>query len=66
MNAEINGIKIFSKDFEGKMGSSPQSLLISVPESEKDKETLTVKFISGEKSLTPKIIEVRLLNELPK
>lgn len=66
LNAEINGIKVFSKDFEGKMGSSPQSLLIPVPESEKKKETLTIKFISGEKSLTPKIIEVRLLNELPK
>ena len=65
LNAEINGIKVFSQDFEGKMGSSPQTLLIPIPESEKNKETLTVKFISVEKSLTPKIIEVRLLNQMP-
>ncbi|WP_027388760.1 glycoside hydrolase family 127 protein [Chryseobacterium gregarium] len=65
LNMEINGIKAISKNFDGKLGSSPQSLLIPVPESESRKEVLTVKFNSGEKSLTPKIIEVRLLTQMP-
>lgn len=65
LNAEINGIKVFSKNFEGKMGNSPQSLLISIPESETRKEVLTIMFNSDEKSLTPKIIEVRLLTKMP-
>jgi hypothetical protein len=47
------------------MGGSPQMLLIPIPESEIRKEILTIKFNSGEKSLTPKIIEVRLLNQTP-
>jgi len=65
LNAEINGIKAYSKNFEGKMGGSPQTLLIPIPESEIRKEILNIKFNSGEKSLTPKIIEVRLLNQTP-
>jgi DUF1680 family protein len=65
LNAEINGIKVISKNFDGKLGSSSQSLLIPIPESESRKEVLTVKLNSGEKSLTPKIIEVRLLNQMP-
>ncbi|MDP9959585.1 glycoside hydrolase family 127 protein [Chryseobacterium lathyri] len=65
LNAEINGIKVIAKNFEGKLGSSPQSLLIPVPESETRKEILNVKFNSGEKSMTPKIIEVRLLTQMP-
>ncbi len=65
LNMEINGIKAISKNFDGKLGSSPQSLLIPVPESESRKEVLTVKFNSGEKLLTPKIIEVRLLTQMP-
>lgn len=63
--AEINGIRTYSKNFDGKMGGSPQTLLIPIPESEISKETLNIKFNSGEKSLTPKIIEVRLLNQTP-
>ncbi|MFY1046079.1 beta-L-arabinofuranosidase domain-containing protein [Chryseobacterium sp. GP-SGM7] len=65
LNAEINGIKTYSKNFEGKMGGSPQTLLIPIPESETRKEILNIKFNSGGKSLTPKIIEVRLLNDKP-
>lgn len=65
LNAEINGIKTFSQNFEGKTGGSPQALLIPIPESESRKEILNIKFNSGEKSLTPKIIEVRLLNQTP-
>jgi DUF1680 family protein len=65
LNAEINGIKTYSKNFEGKMGNSPQTLLIPIPESETHKEILNIRFNSGEKSLTPKIIEVRLLNDKP-
>jgi len=65
LNAEINGIKAFSKDFDGKMGGSPQTLLIPIPESENRKEILNIRFNSSEKSLTPKIIEVRLLNQTP-
>ena len=66
LNTEINGIKVISKSFDGKLGSSPQSLLIPIPESENRKEAINVKFNSNEKYLTPKIIEVRLLTELPK
>jgi len=65
LNVEINGIKVISKNFDGKMGSSPQSLLIPIPESESRKEILNVKFNTNEKSLTPKIIEVRLLTQMP-
>jgi DUF1680 family protein len=65
LNAEINGIKAISKNFDGKMGGSPQSLLIPIPESENRKEILNVKFNTNEKSLTPKIIEVRLLTQMP-
>jgi len=65
LNAEINGIKTYSKNFEGKMGNSPQTLLIPIPDSETRKEILNIRFNSGEKSLTPKIIEVRLLNDKP-
>ncbi len=65
LNAEINGIKTFSQNFEGKTGGSPQTLLIPIPESESRKEILNIKFNSGEKSLTPKIIEIRLLNQTP-
>lgn len=65
LNAEINGVKVISKNFEGKTGGSPQSLLIPIPESERRKEILNVKFNTNEKSLTPKIIEVRLLTQMP-
>ncbi|MDF2550989.1 MAG: glycosyl hydrolase [Chryseobacterium sp.] len=65
LNAEINGIKVISKNFDGKMGGSPQSLLIPIPESESRKEILNVKFNTNEKSLTPKLIEVRLLSQMP-
>ncbi|MCI3936445.1 glycoside hydrolase family 127 protein [Chryseobacterium aahli] len=65
LNAEVNGIKVISKNFDGKMGGSPQSLLIPIPESESRKEILNVKFNTNEKSLTPKIIEVRLLTQMP-
>jgi len=65
LNVEINGIKAISKNFDGKMGGSPQSLLIPIPESESRKEILNVKFNTNEKSLTPKIIEVRLLTQMP-
>ncbi|KFE99811.1 acetyl-CoA carboxylase [Chryseobacterium formosense] len=65
LNAEINGIKMISKNFDGKSGSSPLSLLIAIPESESRKEILNVKFNTKEKSLTPKIIEVRLLTQMP-
>ena len=65
LNAEINGVKVISKNFEGKTGGSPQSLLISIPESESRKQILNVKFNTNEKSLTPKIIEVRLLTQMP-
>ncbi|MPT33278.1 MAG: glycosyl hydrolase [Chryseobacterium sp.] len=65
LNLEINGIKAISKNFDGKMGGSPQSLLIPIPESESRKEILNVKFNTNEKLLTPKIIEVRLLTQMP-
>lgn len=64
LNAEINGVKVFLKNFEGKMGNSPQYLLIKIPDSEIGKDVLNVKFSSDEKSLTLKIIEVRLLTQM--
>jgi|GEM_PF-6154575 len=47
------------------MGISPQFLLIPIPDSEKNKEILNVRFSSKEKYLTPKIIEIRLLTNEP-
>lgn len=65
LNVEINGVKVFSQSFEGKKGSALQSLTIAIPESEIRKEALNVKFQTDEKSMTPKIIEVRLLTQKP-
>ena len=61
LNIEINGKKITDQNMEGKSGSSPQHLVIPIPDSEKDKENLTVKFLAKEKSTTAKVIEIRLL-----
>ncbi|WP_126650607.1 glycoside hydrolase family 127 protein [Chryseobacterium aureum] len=61
LNIEINGKKITDQNMEGKSGSSPQYLVIPIPDSEKDKENLTVKFLAKEKSATAKVIEIRLL-----
>lgn len=63
MNAEINGKKIIAKKLEGKAGNSPQYLLLPVPDSEKNKESLTVKFYAEDQSMTSRIIEVRLLTQ---
>ncbi|UWX61477.1 glycoside hydrolase family 127 protein [Chryseobacterium oranimense] len=61
LNIEINGKKIADQNMEGKSGSSPQYLVIPIPDSEKNKETLTVKFMAEEKLMTAKVIEIRLL-----
>lgn len=65
LNLEVNGVKVKSQVFEGKSGVSPQYMLLPVPQSEKGKEVLTVKFSTSENSITPKIIEVRLLSKKP-
>ncbi|MEF9477880.1 hypothetical protein OWR28_09375 [Chryseobacterium sp. 1B4] len=63
LNIEINGKKITAQNLEGKSGASPQYLVIPIPDSEKNKETLTVKFLAEEKLMTAKVIELRLLTE---
>ncbi|WP_042721006.1 glycoside hydrolase family 127 protein [Flavobacterium sp. B17] len=61
LNIDINGKKVYAKKLEGKAGNSPQYMLLPIPETEKDKEILTVKFYAEEQMTTSKIIEVRLL-----
>ncbi|CEJ68969.1 Non-reducing end beta-L-arabinofuranosidase [Chryseobacterium oranimense G311] len=61
LNIEINGKKIMAQNLEGKSGALPQYLVIPIPDSEKNKENLTVKFLAEEKLMTAKVIEVRLL-----
>lgn len=63
LNVEINGKKVTSQVTDGKNGTSPQFLLLPIPDSEKSKESLTVKFSAATNTITSKIIEVRLLSE---
>lgn len=63
LNVEINGKKVSAKTLDGKAGSSPQFMLLPIPETEKNKEILNVKFYAEEQMLTSKIIEVRLLTQ---
>ncbi|WP_100074135.1 glycoside hydrolase family 127 protein [Chryseobacterium camelliae] len=63
LNAEINGKKIVVKKLEGKAGNAPQYLLLPVPDSDKNKESLTVKFSADDQAMTSRIIEVRLLTQ---
>ena len=63
LNVEINGKKVSAKKLDGKAGSSPQFMLLPIPETEKNKEILSVKFYAEEQMLTSKIIEVRLLTQ---
>lgn len=63
LNVEINGKKVPAKKLEGKAGNSPQYMLLPIPETEKNKEILSVKFYAEEQMQTSKIIEVRLLTQ---
>jgi len=63
LNVEINGKKVSAKKLDGKAGSSPQFMLLPIPETEKNNEILSVKFYAEEQMLTSKIIEVRLLTQ---
>ncbi|WP_343658297.1 glycoside hydrolase family 127 protein [Chryseobacterium sp.] len=63
LNIEINGKKIMAQNLEGKSGALSQYLTVPIPDSEKNKENLTVKFLADEKLMTAKVIEVRLLTE---
>jgi len=63
LNAEINGKKIVAEKLEGKAGNSPQYLLLPVPDSEKSKESFTVKFSAEDQAMTSRVIEVRLLTQ---
>jgi DUF1680 family protein len=63
LNVEINGKKVSAKKLEGKAGNLPQYLLLPIPETEKNKEILSVKFYAEEQMQTSKIIEVRLLTQ---
>ncbi|MDQ1803141.1 glycoside hydrolase family 127 protein [Chryseobacterium sp. CKR4-1] len=61
LNIEINGKNIITQNLNGKSGALSQYLVVPIPDSEKNKEHLTVKFLADEKLMTAKIIEVRLL-----
>ena len=63
LNIEVNGQKVSAKKLEGKAGNSPQYMLLPIPGTEKNKETLNVKFYAEEQMMTSKIIEVRLLTQ---
>ncbi|MEC5174820.1 glycoside hydrolase family 127 protein [Chryseobacterium nepalense] len=63
LNVEINGKNVSAKRLEGKAGNSTQYLLLPIPETEKNKEILSVKFFAEEQMTTSKIIEVRLLTQ---
>lgn len=63
LNIEINGKKVSGKKLEGKAGNTPQYMLLPIPETEKNKENLSVKFYAEEQMTTSKIIEVRLLTK---
>jgi uncharacterized protein len=63
LNVEINGKKVTSQITDGKNGTSPQFILLPIPDSEKGKDSLTVKFSAATNTITSKIIEVRLLSE---
>ncbi|SMP15707.1 glycoside hydrolase family 127 protein [Chryseobacterium profundimaris] len=63
LNVEINDKNVSAKKLEGKAGNSPQYMLLPIPETEKNKEILSVKFYAEEQMLTSKIIEVRLLTQ---
>jgi len=63
LNVDINGKKVSANKFEGKAGNSPQYMLLPIPETEKNKEILSVKFYTEEQMTTSKIIEVRLLTK---
>lgn len=63
LNIEINDKKIITQNLEGKSGSLPQYLIVPIPDLEKNKENLSVKFLADEKLMTAKVIEVRLLTE---
>lgn len=63
LDIELNENNIFSKTLEGKSGANLQYLIIPIPEFEKNKEVLNVRFTASEKSTTAQIVEVRLLNQ---
>ena len=63
LNIEINGKNIISKTLDGSKGASLQHLVIPIPPSEYDKETLIVKIIGKEEQYTAKIVGIRLLNQ---
>lgn len=63
LDIEVNDKNIFSKTLEGKLGANLQYVVIPIPESEKSKEILNIKFTASEKSTTAQIVEVRLLNQ---
>jgi len=63
MNIEVNGKNVITKPLEGKSGAALQQLLVALPDSEAGKEKFTVKFTAGDKMLTSKIVEIRLLSQ---
>lgn len=60
---QINDKRVASLSLTGKNRNELQTAIYSIPESELDKENLTVKFVSLPGSTTAKIAEVRLLSK---
>lgn len=59
----INDKKVKSLDLQSGREDQIAELLLSVPDSEKGKEVITIRFAAQEKATTAKIAEVRLLNK---
>ncbi|MHB9055019.1 MAG: beta-L-arabinofuranosidase domain-containing protein [Paludibacteraceae bacterium] len=60
---QINDKRVASLSLTGRNGNELQTAIYSIPESELDKENLTVKFVSLPGSTTAKIAAVRLLSQ---
>lgn len=59
----VNDIRIKGLSFTGNKGDEVQKLIIPIPESISQSETLTVKFLAMPESMTGKIAEVRALSQ---
>ena len=59
----INDVRITSLSLTGKNGINLQTAVFPIPESEMDKDILTVKFVPLPGSATARMAEVRLLNK---
>ncbi|WP_025069310.1 glycoside hydrolase family 127 protein [Bacteroides propionicifaciens] len=60
----INDIEVFNQNMKGDKGDDLQTMYINIPQSEKGKQRLIIKFTPTKQGdMTNKITEVRLLNQ---